>query len=73
MNFTDAEKARLKVSARKHVLGHWMDNADLDKGVKIFTRGKGCRITDIDGNRYRIADFNSIEAKSRRKLEPYLY
>ena len=52
MNFTDAEKARLKASARKHVLGHWMDNADLDKGVKIFTHGKGCRITDIDGNEF---------------------
>ena len=52
MTFTDAEKARLKASARKHVLGHWMDNADLDKGVKIFTHGKGCRITDIDGNEF---------------------
>ena len=52
MKFTDAEKARLKKSARKHVLGHWMDNADLDKGVKIFTNGKGCRITDIDGNEF---------------------
>ena len=50
--FTEAEKKRLKISARKHVLGHWMCNADLDKGVKIFTRGKGCRITDIDGNEF---------------------
>ena len=50
--FTEAEKKRLKVSARKYILGHWMCNADLDKGVKIFTSGKGCDICDIDGNEY---------------------
>ena len=52
ITFTEEEKKRLKISARKHVLGHWMCNADLDKGVKIFTHGKGCRITDIDGNEF---------------------
>ena len=30
-------------------------------------------IVVADGNRYRITDFSAIAAKSRRKLEPYLY
>ena len=30
-------------------------------------------ISDVDGNRFRIPDFKNINAKSRRKLEPYIY
>ena len=44
---------------------------DITKSIR--QHGNAIDVTDIDGNRYRIADFNSIEAKSRRKLEPYLY
>ena len=44
---------------------------DITKSIR--QHGNAIEVTDIDGNRYRIADFNSIEAKSRRKLEPYLY
>ena len=45
------------------------------KGItkSIRQHGDAIDVTDIDGNRYRITDFDSIEAKSRRKLEPYLY
>lgn len=44
---------------------------DITKSIR--QHGDAIDVTDIDGNRYRIADFDSIEAKSRRKLEPYLY
>ncbi|MBQ9506443.1 MAG: DUF1854 domain-containing protein [Clostridia bacterium] len=44
---------------------------DLSKNVRMH--GENIDITDIDGNRYRITDFSAIAAKSRRKLEPYLY
>lgn len=44
---------------------------DITKSIR--QHGDAIDVTDIDGNRYRITDFNSIEAKSRRKLEPYLY
>ncbi len=44
---------------------------DITKSIR--QHGNAIDVTDIDGNRYRITDFNSIEAKSRRKLEPYLY
>lgn len=44
---------------------------DITKSIR--QHGNAIDVTDIDGNRYRIEDFNSIEAKSRRKLEPYLY
>lgn len=44
---------------------------DITKSIR--QHGSAIDVTDIDGNRYRITDFNSIEAKSRRKLEPYLY
>ena len=46
--------------------------------VKNLTRniryhGKGFDLIDVDGNRYRIEDYEKITSKSRRKLEPYLY
>ncbi len=44
---------------------------DITKSIR--QHGDAIDVTDIDGNRYRITDFDSIEAKSRRKLEPYLY
>ena len=30
-------------------------------------------IFDMDGNRYMIPEFEKIESKSKRLLEPYLY
>ena len=44
---------------------------DITKSIR--QHGDAIDVTDIDGNRYRITDFDSIESKSRRKLEPYLY
>lgn len=44
---------------------------DISKSIRQV--GTAVDLTDIDGNRYRIADFDSINKKSRRRLEPYLY
>ncbi len=44
---------------------------DLTKNIRYH--GEGFDLIDVDGNRYRIIDYNGIPAKSRRKLEPYLY
>ncbi len=44
---------------------------DISKNIR--NHGEGFDLVDIDGNRYRITDFKKIPAKSRRKLEPYLY
>ncbi len=44
---------------------------DISKSVRM--NGKNVEITDIDANRYIITDFENIPAKSRRKLEPYIY
>ncbi len=44
---------------------------DISKSIRM--NGDGIDITDIDANRYRIADLGAIPAKSRRKLEPYVY
>ncbi len=44
---------------------------DISKNIRMFD---GCvYLTDIDGNRYSIKEFEKIPSKSRRKLEPYIY
>ncbi len=50
--WTAAEKARLARDARRHVIPHFASNADLDRGPKIFARGDGCYVYDLDGRRY---------------------
>ncbi|MFH1969543.1 MAG: aspartate aminotransferase family protein [Verrucomicrobiota bacterium] len=49
---SDREKARLKRDALKFIIPHFASNAELAQGVKIFTRGKGCYVWDIDGKKY---------------------
>lgn len=44
---------------------------DISKNIRAY--GDNVDITDVDGNRFRITDFAAISAKSRRKLEPYIY
>lgn len=44
---------------------------DISKSIRM--NGNNVDITDVDANRYRITDFEHIPAKSRRKLEPYIY
>lgn len=45
---------------------------DITKNLR-FAGENTLLIFDMDGNRYVIPDFQSIEEKSRRLLEPYLY
>ncbi len=44
---------------------------DLSKNIRYH--GEGFDLIDVDGNRYRIIDFDKIPKKSKRRLEPYLY
>ncbi len=45
---------------------------DITKNLR-FASENTLLIFDMDGNRYIIPDFDEIEEKSRRLLEPYLY
>jgi hypothetical protein len=72
-----------KIESIKEKMGHFYFDVVIGGVKKAFAvkditksirqHGDAIDVTDIDGNRYRITDFASIEAKSRRKLEPYLY
>jgi len=50
--YDDAEKEVLRRSALEHIIPHFADNAELAKEPKIFVRGEGCYVYDVDGNRY---------------------
>ncbi len=50
--WTDAEKAQLRGDAIDLIIPHFASNEELAKGPKIFVRGEGCFVWDIDGNRY---------------------
>lgn len=72
-----------KIESIKEKMGHFYFDVFIGDTKKSFAvkditksirqHGDAIDVTDIDGNRYRITDFDAIEAKSRRKLEPYLY
>ena len=49
---SDREKAQLKRDALKFIIPHFASNQELAKGAKIFMRGKGCYVWDIDGRKY---------------------
>lgn len=51
-NCSNREKARLKRDALQFIIPHFASNQELAKGAKIFTRGKGCYVWDIDGKKY---------------------
>lgn len=67
----------------KEKMGHFYFDVKIGDVKKSFTvkdiskniraHGDNVDITDVDGNRFRITDFSAIGAKSRRKLEPYIY
>ena len=52
MAFSEQEKEELRRDALAYVIPHFADNAELAKGGKIFTRGDGCYLYDVDGKRY---------------------
>lgn len=43
---------KLKEDAIKYICPHFADNNELAKGAKIFVRGDGCYLYDIEGRRY---------------------
>ena len=45
---------------------------DISKSIKMLDE-QAIIITDVDGNRYLIANVWAIDSKSRRRIEPYLY
>ncbi|MBQ4626303.1 MAG: DUF1854 domain-containing protein [Clostridia bacterium] len=71
------------IESIKEKMGHFYFDVKIGEFKKSFTvrdisksirqHGDAIDLIDIDGNRFRIIDFASIPAKSRRKLEPYLY
>lgn len=46
------EIAQLKADAVKHVIPHFADYESLLKEPKIFVRGEGCYLWDLEGRRY---------------------
>lgn len=50
--YGDAEIGQLERDARRLVIPHFADAAEIEKGPKIFVRGEGCYLWDIRGKRY---------------------
>ena len=48
----EKEIKRLKEDAVKYIIPHFASNSELAKGAKIFTKGEGCYVYDIEGNKY---------------------
>ena len=49
----ESEKiSELKEDALRYICPHFASNAELAKGPKIFVRGEGCYVYDIEGRRY---------------------
>lgn len=49
---TRDECTQLKNDALEFILPHFASNEELAKGAKIYVRGEGCWVWDIDGNKY---------------------
>ena len=52
MQWTEEEKAQLLKDAMTYIIPHFASNASLSKGPKVFTRGEGCYVYDLDGKKY---------------------
>ena len=50
--FSAEQREALKKDAMAYILPHFADNAELAKGPKVFVRGEGCYVYDIEGHRY---------------------
>jgi adenosylmethionine-8-amino-7-oxononanoate aminotransferase len=51
-DYTDPQKAALRRDALFHIIPHFASNESLARGPKIFVRGEGCYVYDLDGNKY---------------------
>jgi len=52
MSFSEKEIQALRKDALAHVIPHFANNASLAKLPRIYTRGQGCYVWDIEGKRY---------------------
>ena len=52
MAMTKEQITQMKKDAVDHIITHWASHADLEKAPKIFVKGEGCYIYDIEGNKY---------------------
>lgn len=50
--WTEAEKERLREDALRLIIPHFANNENLARGPKIFVRGEGCYVYDLDGKKY---------------------
>lgn len=48
----EAERAALREDALRYIIPHFASNAELAKGPKIFVRGEGCYVWDLEGRKY---------------------
>ena len=72
-----------KIESIKEKMGHFYFDVLIGECKKSFAvrdisksirqHGDAIDLIDIDGNRFRILDFEALPSKSSRKLEPYLY
>ena len=51
-SYSTQQKKQLQREAVKYIIPHFASNQELAKGAKIFTRGKGCYVWDINGRKY---------------------
>jgi len=52
INFSFEEKEELKKDAVKYIIPHFASNKEIQKGPKIFVKGEGCYVYDIEGKKY---------------------
>ncbi|NJD01293.1 MAG: aspartate aminotransferase family protein [Ruminiclostridium sp.] len=52
MMYTQSEIVELKKIAVDHICPHFASNMEISKCPKIFTKGEGCYIYDIEGKKY---------------------
>lgn len=72
-----------KIISIKEKMGHFYFDVMIGDFKKSFTvkditknirsHGSGFDLIDVDGNRYRIVNFEEMPSKSRRCIEPYIY
>jgi adenosylmethionine-8-amino-7-oxononanoate aminotransferase len=52
MSYSSSEIKQLKKDAAALIISHYASNASIQKNAKIFVRGQGCYLYDIEGKRY---------------------
>lgn len=50
--WSQEEKDRLRHDAVNYIIPHYGNNKTLATGAKIYVRGEGCYVWDLDGKKY---------------------